>query len=162
MKKALFTALLVATLPVSALAATTVTSVGARAGISIDPDQLVLGGQLNTSEISRNITLNPNLELGFGDDVTVIAVNLDGHYHFVVENSDWRPYVGLGLGVNFVSVDLPAPFEDVSDTVIGLNVVLGSSFPTGAAYPMFGELRFMLGDDELPSLKLMVGMNFGR
>lgn len=161
MKKLLWTAALAVALPAVASAAT-ITSVGPRIGLSIDPDQLVIGGQINTNEIARNITLNPNLELGFGDDVTVIAANLDGQYHFLVQGSDWRPYVGLGLGLNFVSVDLPPPYRDASDTEVGLNVALGSNIPTGGGNPLFGELRFMLGDSSLPGMKIMFGVNFGR
>jgi hypothetical protein len=161
LRKLLLTATLALAIPVAASAAT-VTSFGPRIGLSLDPDQLVIGGQINTSEIAKNITLNPNLEIGFGDDVTVVAVNFDGQYHFRVQGSDWRPYVGLGLGINFVSVDLPAPFRDESDTEIGLNVAVGSNIPTGGGNPLFGELRFMLGDGSLPGLKLMFGVNFGR
>lgn len=149
---------LVAGLVPAAAHAANVTSFGPRFGVSLDPDQLVLGGQLVVADVAPNISLVPNLELGFGDDVTVISLNGDMLYHFALQGTDWTPYAGLGIGVNWFSQDLPAPAEDISDTEVGLNVVLGTDVPTGRGNAFFAELRFGVGD--IPEIKIMAGWNF--
>jgi len=145
---------------VAAHAANTVTSLGPRFGISVDPDQFVVGGQLSLREFAPNWSFDPSLELGFGDNQTDIAINLDAYYHMRLSGSDWRPYVGGGLGVDFVSWDEPFGVHDHSDTFTGLNAVAGFSVPMSSGSQWFTELRIGIGD--LPELKIMGGMNFGR
>jgi len=148
-------------LPLAAQAASpTVTAFGPRVGASIDPDQLVVGGQLSLQEFAPGWSFDPNLELGFGDNLTVIALNLDAYYHLRLSGSDWRPYVGGGLGVNFMSWDAPFGLRDQSDTEIGLNAVAGFAIPAGSGDHWFTELRLGVGD--IPTLKIMGGFNFGR
>ncbi len=148
-------------LPVVAEAASpTVAAFGPRVGVSIDPDQLVVGGQLSLQEFAPHWSFDPNLELGFGDDMTVIALNLDAYYHLRLSGSDWRPYLGGGLGVNFLSWDAPLGLHDRSDTEIGLNLVAGFAIPAGSGDHWFTELRFGVGD--VPTLKIVGGFNFGK
>src|SRR5580765_4164778 len=85
-----------AVLPATALAQIQ-EGIGPRVGFSVDPDQLVLGGQMIVGEIAPKLTFDPSLELGFGDDVTTFAANFDLHYHFDIENVTWQPYAGFGL-----------------------------------------------------------------
>src|SRR6266850_8526126 len=67
-----------ALLPLTVLAqGPVVDSYGLRAGFSTSPDQLVLGGQMSVGEVAPNLSFDPNVELGFGDNVTIIAFNLD-------------------------------------------------------------------------------------
>lgn len=144
----------------AAHASPAVTSGGPRFGFSTDPDQVVVGGQLSLREFAPDWSFDPNLELGFGDDRTTIAFGLDAHYHLRLAGSDWRPYVGGGLGVDFVSWDEPLGVRDHSETDVGVNAVAGFTIPAGPGRQWFTELRFGLGD--LPTLKIMGGMNFGR
>jgi len=137
-----------------------VTAFGPRFGASVDPDQFVVGGQLSLQEFAPNWSFDPNLELGFGDNWTVIAFNLDAYYHLRLSGSDWRPYLGGGLGVNFISWDEPHGEHDNSDTEVGLNVVAGFTIPAGSGNHWFTELRF--GINDIPTLKIMGGFNFGR
>ncbi len=137
--------------------------IGPRAGFSVDPDQAVIGGHLSAT-FARDWTFNPSLEVGFGDHATVTALNFDAEYHFHIQRSNWAPYVGGGLGVNFVHVhlDLPFPFSniDTNDTVTGLNVIVGTLIPTSSGQHLFTELRLGAGDAAMPELKGMVGWNF--
>ena len=48
---------------------------GVRAGASVDPDQFYFGGQVETPPIVDRVHLRPNVDIGFGDDTTLIAVN---------------------------------------------------------------------------------------
>ena len=148
-------------LPVAAHAASPVaTAFGPRAGVSIDPDQLVVGGQLSLQEFAPDWSFDPSLELGVGDHLTVIAFNLDAYYHLRLAGSDWRPYLGAGLGVDFLSWDEPLGKRDDSDTEIGLNAVAGFTIPAGPGDHWFTELRFGIGN--IPTLKFVGGFNFGR
>src|SRR5262249_19836206 len=131
---------------------------GPRFGMSIDPDQVVLGGQFMTAELAPRITFDPNLELGIGDHQTVVAIAMDGHYHLTLQDSDWAPYVGFGVAVNFVSRDVPEPFRDESDTAVGGNLILGTTVPTRSSAVFFAEAKVGVGDEDLvPSLKLLAG-----
>jgi len=131
---------------------------GPRIGFSSGPDQIVFGGQMIFGEIAPDITFDPSLEFGFGDDVTVIAFNLDGHYHFAIEGSRWRPYAGAGIAISFVSFDGGPGVGDESDTDVGGALILGAGVPTAAGNRFFSELKLGLGD--VPDLKIMVGWNF--
>jgi len=159
-KLSLVVALALVALVPAVAGAQTLEGFGPRVGLSVDPDQIVLGGQLSIGGFDPDWSFDPSLELGFGDDVTVIAFNLDGYYHMRLTDSDWRPYVGGGLGIANISFDLPAPLEDDSDTEVGLNLALGAQVPHGDAQRWFGELRFWLGDSDLPAIKVIAGVNF--
>jgi hypothetical protein len=135
------------------------TTAGPRVGFSLDPDQLVVGGHLQVGEIAPSLTFDPSLELGFGDDVTVIAMNFDMHYHVELQESDWRPYFGAGIGVNFTDSDRRAPQRDQTDTEVGGSVVLGASVPIRSGNRFFGEMRLGLGGG-IAELKLIAGWNF--
>ena len=50
---------------------------GLRGGLSVDPDQFYIGGHLETSPLIDRLHFRPNLEVGFGDDLTLIAVNME-------------------------------------------------------------------------------------
>src|SRR4029453_1376935 len=131
---------------------------GPRIGFSASPDQFVFGGQLIIGEVAPDITFDPSLEFGFGDDLTIISLNGDLHYHFAIQGSQWRPYAGAGLTVSFVSFDAPPGVDDDSDTEFGGSLILGAGVPTSAGNRFFAELKAGLGD--VPDVKVMVGWNF--
>ena len=128
--------------------------IGPRVGFSVDPDQAVLGGHMSVG-FTRDWTFNPSVEFGFGDHQTVTALNFDGEYHFRLQNSNWTPYLGAGLGVNFINFD-----NNASDTVTGLNIIIGTGVPTASGQRMFTELRLGAGDADVPELKGIFGWNF--
>lgn len=142
----------------SARADAVVGGFGPRFGFSIDPEQLVIGGQLIIGEIAPDLTFDPSLELGFGDNLTVIAANMDLHYHFTIEGSRWRPYAGGGIGINFIEFDSGPGVGDNSTTEVGGNVIIGAGVPTQSNNRFFTELKFGLGD--IPTLKALAGWNF--
>ncbi len=143
--------------PASAFANAAVTSIGPRVGLSIDPDQFVFGGHLTVGEIAPEVTFDPSVEFGVGDDITVIAVNLDGKYHIRLDNTPWRPFFGFGLGINFIEFDA-GPFRDSSETEVGANIIIGAGVPTRSGNRFFAEMRFGMGD--IPDLKFMAGWGF--
>ena len=136
-------------------------SFGVRAGFSSSPDQLVLGGQISVGEVAPNLSFDPNVELGFGDNLTVLAFNLDMHYHFNLYNSSWRPYMGAGAGINHIQFDLPPGYSDASETKVAGAFILGAGVPTRSGNRFFSELKVGLGD-WASDFKVLVGWNFSR
>lgn len=138
-----------------------VNSFGFRAGFSTSPDQLVIGGQMSIAEVAPNLSFDPNIDLGFGDNVTIVAFNLDMHYHFDLTNSTWRPYLGGGAGIHLIQVDLPPGVSaDNSFTRVAGSFILGAGVPTRSGSRFFSELKVGLGDSATPDLKMLVGWNF--
>ena len=134
-----------------------VTGGGPRVGFSLDPDQVVLGGQLVIGEVAPRMTFDPNMEIGLGDNVTTVGLSFDLHYHFALENSEWRPYLGAGIGVHFFDVDTP-PGIDGSSSEVGGNIIVGAGVPTRSGTRFFTEMKFGIGD--IPSLKMLAGWVF--
>lgn len=128
--------------------------IGPRVGFSTGPDQFVFGGQATFGPIVQDLTFDPSLELGFGDNTTTVAGNFDLHYHFHLSNSRWMPYAGAGATIINYSNDAP----EGSHTEGGGSLIVGAGAPTPSGNRFFGELKFGLGD--VPDLKLMVGWNF--
>ena len=55
---------------------------GVRGGISIDPDQFYFGGHIETGALIDRLHFRPNVEIGFGDDLMLIGVNMEFVYKF--------------------------------------------------------------------------------
>jgi hypothetical protein len=142
--------------PVAARAAIYTESFGPRVGVSVDPGQLVFGGQLPMGEVAPKLVFSPSAEIGLGDQQTNVAFNMDFDYRLSIQGSEWAPYVGGGIGIDFASFDHSGP--DGSDTNVGANFIMGATVPTKSNSKFFSEVRLGIGD--LPSLKLMVGWNF--
>ena len=129
---------------------------GPRLGFSSNPDQFVIGGQLEFREVAPGLAISPNLEFGIGDDFTWTALNGDLKHHFIVQGANWRPYVGGGLSVNFWNYN--SNFGDASGTEMGANLIFGAVVPTHSGSRFFTEARVGLGD--IPDLKILAGWNF--
>jgi len=164
LKRLLSAVALVALVPAAAPAAVHTQSAvlsrfGPRLGFSVSPDQVVLGGQVVIADVAPDLSFVPDLEMGFGDNQTVIGLNFDLHYQIRVQNTSWQPYAGAGLGVNFVSFDRPRPFRDESQTAVGGNLLFGASVPTQTGNRFFAEMKLGLGSD-VPQFKMLAGWNF--
>ena len=96
--------------------------------------------------------LVPNMMYWNVDRVRDVAPNLDAYYHFRPE-SKWTPYVGGGLGLNFVH---DARVEQ-SNTDLGVNMMGGVVFPTSANH-YFIEGRYTASD--ISQVSLRTGMTF--
>jgi hypothetical protein len=122
-------------------------STGIRAGASVDPDQFYFGGHVETRELADNVTFRPNIEVGIGDDVTLVAFNFELAYKFQT-NSRWRPYVAAGPALNVYDS------SDDTDARGGFNIAIGAEHGGG----LFGEVKFGLIDS--PDFKFGVGFRF--
>jgi len=149
-------ALAVATLTLTgaSLASAQNNEIGPRVGLGINPDQFVIGGQMNFPLEPHGLAISPNVELGVGDHTTTIQLNADLDYHFANAGPNWNPYVGGGIGIAFFDYD-----NDGSDTELGVNLLGGLRFRQKNGSHLFTELRLGIGDP-YPDAKVMVGWNF--
>ncbi len=118
-------------------------SFGPRGGGSGDPDQWHLGGHIESGDLGHRVTFRPNVEVGFGSDVTLITANLELVHYMPLKNSRWQVYAGGGIGTNFW-------LDDEDNTMSGVfNVVFGLQHDAG----LFAEMKVGME----PSVKLTVG-----
>jgi hypothetical protein len=117
---------------------------GVRAGASVDPDQFYVGGHYETRALVQRLHFRPNLEIGFGDDVTTVGLNLEFVYKIPIEGP-WNLYAGGGPALNIYS------FDDDSETNGGLNLLFGAETSTGLLF----EVK--VGAIDSPEVKFGVG-----
>jgi hypothetical protein len=120
---------------------------GVRAGASVDPDQFYVGGHYETQALVERLHFKPNLEVGFGNDVTAVGVNLEFVYKIPIDGP-WNLYAGGGPALNIYS------FDDDSETNGGLNLLFGAETTNG----LFFEVK--LGAIDSPDLKFGVGFTW--
>jgi hypothetical protein len=121
--------------------------VGVRAGVSVDPNQFYFGGHAETAPLIENLHFRPNLEVGVGNDTTLVAFNIEFAYHFPSQHQ-WHVYAGGGPALNFIH----AGGETASEG--GLNLLVGVQHARG----LFAE--FKVGMLDSPNVKLGVGYAF--
>jgi hypothetical protein len=121
---------------------------GVRAGVSADPDQFFFGGHYETKPLLKHLTFKPSVEIGIGDDTTLIALNVEFAYRIPIENQPFWLYVGGGPAANIFS-------QEGDDHVGGgFNFFVGLQHTKG----LFTEFKVGVGDSA--SLKFMVGYAF--
>lgn len=129
---------------------------GVRFGLSDDPDQVVVGAQYDVGEVARHVHIVPNLELGLGDDVTLVTLAAIAQYRFGTVDR-MRPYAGGGIEAGWIDVD-DGPGDDDSDFEIQLDVVGGLAWPMSNGNEFFLEL--VLGFGDLQDAQIMAGFSF--
>jgi hypothetical protein len=97
---------------------------GVRGGLSIDPDQVFVGGHIETAPLIDRVRFRPNVEVGFGDDVTLTAFNFEFVYAFP-SRGPWHVYAGGGPSVNFFRVG------GHNNTDGGFNLLVGAENSRG-------------------------------
>jgi hypothetical protein len=126
---------------------------GVRAGISVDPDQFFVGGHYETGPLVDRLHFKPNIEVGFGDDITHVGVNFEFVYK-ILTRQGWTLYAGGGPAINFYSFDNDDRGDDDTETEGGLNFLFGAEARNG----LFFELK--VGAIDSPDLKFGVGWTF--
>ena len=117
---------------------------GVRAGVSADPDQFYFGGHVETAPLVDRIHFRPNVEIGVGDHVTLVAFNLEFAYHFPT-GGNWYTYAGGGPALNVIR------FQGNTNSEGGFNLLIGVQHNAG----LFAELKAGLADS--PNVKIGVG-----
>ncbi|MFN0150965.1 MAG: hypothetical protein ACKVU1_09700 [bacterium] len=129
---------------------------GPRVGVTVDPDQLHFGLHTDFGNFGRHVRFQPNVEVGLGDDLTLIAVNFEAAYRFSSKWDVWSPYLGGGLGVNFVRVE--RRFGDDTDSDVGVSILGGIERGLSSGSRFFSELKLGLSDS--PDAKITFGWTF--
>jgi hypothetical protein len=124
---------------------------GIRGGISVDPDQFYFGGHLETSPLVDRLYFRPNVEVGLGDDLTLISANMEFVYKFT-QRRPWNLYAGGGPALNVYMFN--GAGNDDSDTDAGFNILVGVEQPRGLFF------EFKIGAVDSPNFKFGVGWTF--
>jgi hypothetical protein len=119
---------------------------GVRGGVTINPDQIHFGGHYESPALIEHLHFKPNIEIGVGDDTTLVAANFEFVYKFGAYG-DWGFYAGGGPSVNFYSFD-----EADGETEGGVSALIGAETRRG----LFFEVKLGL-TDETPDAKFSVG-----
>ncbi len=122
---------------------------GVRGGLTVDPDQFYFGGHLETSPLVDRLYFRPNVEVGFGNDLTLIAANMEFVYK-LPSRGGWGIYAGGGPALNVYMFD----GEDNSATDAGLNLLVGVENSRGLFF------EFKIGVVDSPDFKFGVGWTF--
>jgi hypothetical protein len=120
---------------------------GVRAGVSLDPDQFYFGGHIETDPLVDRLRFRPNVEIGVGDDVTIVAFNFEFAYHFP-SRRPWNLYAGAGPALNLVDT------EQDTDPEGGFNILLGAQHRGGLFF------EFKVGTIDSPDVKFGVGYSW--
>jgi hypothetical protein len=121
---------------------------GVRFGISIDPEQVYFGGHMESGPLIEELRFRPNIEIGFGSDLTIVGLNGEFVWPFPLQNGD-TIYAGAGPAINIINVDAGV----VSDTRVepGFNFLIGYEFEED----FFAELK--IGALDSPNIKFGFG-----
>lgn len=123
------------------------TTAGVRAGASVNPDQFYFGAHLDPPPLTDRVHFRPNVEVGVGNDVTLVGLNFELAYFFPARN-DWALYAGGGPALNIINTP--------RDTRAGggFNILLGGLHESG----LFGEVK--VGVIDSPDFKFGIGYVF--
>ena len=125
---------------------------GLRAGVASDPDQVLLGAHWDLGDVAPQLRMVPNVQLGIGDDATVLEGTLPVHYVFGKVDAGFAPYVGGGLAVAWIDFDHDDNGngndfdEDDSDVELGAKVLGGLEWGMRSGNKFFVELNLGIGD----------------
>ena len=120
---------------------------GIRGGISVDPDQFYFGGHLETSPLVDRLYFRPNLEVGIGDELTLIGANMEFVYKFT-RSRGLNLYAGAGPALNIFMFD---EGDNDAETEAGFNILVGAETPKGLFF------EFKIGTIDSPDFKFGVG-----
>ncbi|MEP6715490.1 MAG: hypothetical protein ABJC09_07930 [Terriglobia bacterium] len=142
---------------------------GVRAGVSLDPELIVLGVQAQIGPFfGPNVYFRPNVEFGIGEVTALFALNPEVIYVLPATSrrGNWTPYFGGGPGFSFLhqnferntgsgSVGNRVDFGEFHSSA-ALNILGGVRSRSG----MFVELKTSVYASPAPVFRMMVGYNF--
>lgn len=115
--------------------------------------QVHFGGHVALGEMMENVYFTPNLELGFGDGLTVAALNGDLTWSFSeMASGSWGVYAGGSLGLIWVD-----PENGDANSDLGLSALGGLTRRFADGRDGFLEVRAGVLDS--PGLKVTLGYN---
>ena len=128
---------------------------GPRIGVSFEPNQVVFGGHGDFGDLfPRTALVLPVVEVGLGDDITVVSVGADLLFRFRKNFGVWSPYVGPEIAFLF------SGSGGVDETDLAMSGVFGIQKGIGGTGRFATELKFAVVD-EAPDVKLTAIWTFG-
>src|SRR5438093_2502687 len=130
---------------------------GIRAGVSARPEQFYFGGQAAIGPVVDKLWFRPNVEIGVGNNVTLIALNGEFAYWVPLRkvrrrSEPWSVYLGGGPAANIFSF---GPLGNrTTDVRPGFNFLAG----IGQRKGLFSEIK--IGAIDSPSFKFGIGYTF--
>ena len=124
---------------------------GIHGGFGFEPDQVVVGAQIDMGEVVKQLKFEPGVDLGLGNDVTLLIFSGDFKYLFV--DKKVQPYVASALNVTYWSAN------EHSDTEMGVNVGGGVYLPI-SSWKGYLDGRLDLVSDAFYDLRLTIGIFF--
>ena len=118
--------------------------IGVRAGASANPDQFYFGAHGETPALIDKLHFRPNVEIGVGNNITLVAFNIEFAYH-IPTGPNWYTYAGAGPALNMIR------FRGNTNSEGGFNLLLGVQHTSG----LFAEIKAGLADS--PDFKVGVG-----
>jgi len=124
---------------------------GPRVGIGTDPDQVIVGVHFDLGEVAEHVVFTPDVELGLGDDHTILAFTAPFAYRWErLTGTEIVPYAGGGITAALVDTD-----RDDTDAELALKALGGGEWPLERGRKFFVELQFVVGD--VHDLELLAG-----
>ena len=121
---------------------------GVRAGASADPDQFFFGGHYETRPLMKNLTFRPNIEVGVGNDVTLVAFNIEFAYWIRPQQQALEGLSGRRTGGQICTTMTQHRSQG------GFNLLVGAQHRGGPAR------EFKVGLIDSPDVKFGVGYAF--
>jgi hypothetical protein len=132
-------------------------TVGVRIGVSGSPGQFYAGLHYESEPFVEQLRFRPNIEIGVGDNQTLVALNFEFAYYVPLQSGRgrgarnlWSLYLGAGPAL---VIDR---FTNSTNTGGGFNILVGAQHSGG----FFTELK--VGMIDSPSVKFGVGYTFRR
>jgi hypothetical protein len=130
--------------------------IGPRVGLTINPDQFHVGAHLDLGDLTNNLMMQPNVEIGFGDNVTTVAPSFELDYRFRSDWGVWTPYLGGGVGPVFYSTK-----HGHSSSELGVYLQFGIGKGRSGSQSGHFFVEGKLGLADAPDFKATVGWTFG-
>ena len=128
--------------------------IGFTGGVSIDPEQGVVGVFWQSPEIARRFHVRPGIDGGFGSDLKLATINIDFIARFPLGASGWDLIQGGGPAIVIARYDFLRGSE--TDIGAGGSYIIGFGHQSG----FLGEFRIG-GGGNVPSLKMVAGYSLG-
>jgi hypothetical protein len=124
--------------------------VGFTGGVTIDPEQGVVGVFWRSPEIGQRFHVRPGIDGSFGDHARMATINIDFLARFPIGASGWEFIQGGGPAIVITKFHLLGASE--TDIGAGGSYIIGFAHASG----FLGEFRIG-GGGNVPSLKLAAG-----
>jgi opacity protein-like surface antigen len=134
-----------------------------------------IGGFINHGTIAPRFGLESRVDYwgwsesfnGTETSVRDIVIGARTKYHFEVANPKVQPYVGAGLGIHFINIEVnmpaqggfPAMTVDASENKLGLDIGGGVAMPVSPRADFLGEAWYGIVSD-MSQFSLRAGMQW--